>query len=116
MSFTNLLNKTIAVYGRTQTGEDGGGQPIYTDTLKGSVLGRIDPKAGRRGSAEVVNGPDLNPVVSDFLGITDLPVGFTIIERDTLTDTTGAYEVLGVATLDARANAHHLEFNLRRVA
>lgn len=110
MSFTTLLNKTIIVSGVTQTGTDGGGQPIYSTTAKGTVLGRIDPRV----HAEEVNGPDLNPVISDFLAITEIP-SFSIIERDTAVDDTGAYEVLGVATLDARAFAHHLELTLRKV-
>ena len=116
MTFTNLLNKTLAVYSDTVTGEDAYGQPTSTETLKGTVLGRIDPKTGRgRDSAEVVNGPDLNPVISDYTGIVELPVGFTLVERDTITDENGAYEVLGVATLDGRMAAHHLELNLRKV-
>ncbi len=115
--FTALLNKTLVVTGRTLAGEDGYGQPIYTEATKGTVRGRVDPKAGRgRDSAEVVNGPDLNPVISDFTAITELPFGFEIEERDTLTDDTGAYEVLGVASLDARTAAHHHEINLRRIA
>lgn len=110
-----LANKTITVYGRTQTGEDGGGQPIFEDVLRGTVTGRIDPHGGRGRTGEVVNDPDLNPVISDFIAIVNMPSGFDIVERDTLTDATGAYEVLGVATLDGAINAHHLEINLRRV-
>lgn len=111
MTFLSLLNHTLAIYGLTQTGTDGGGQPIYTDTLKGSVMGRIDPRI----NAEQVNGPDLNPVISDYLAITALPSGFSISERDTLTDETGGYEVLGVGTLEGRSAAHHLEITLRKV-
>jgi hypothetical protein len=110
MSFTTLLNKTLAIWGRTQTGTDGGGQPIYTDALKGTVRGRVDPRV----HAEQVNSSDLNPVISDYLAYTEL-ASFSITERDTLVDTTGAYEVLGVATLDARSAAHHLELTLRKV-
>ena len=40
-----LLNRSIAVTGLTDTGTtDGGGNPIYTTTSKGTVKGRIDPK------------------------------------------------------------------------
>lgn len=112
-----LANKLISVSGTTQTGEDGGGQPIFAEVLRGTVMGRIDPGGGRgRNAVEVVNGPDLNPVISDFSAIVNLPDGFEIVERDTMTDGTGAYEVLGVGTLDARSNAHHLEIRLRRIA
>lgn len=115
--FISRLNKVITVTGRTQSGEDGGGQPIYSEAVRGTVRGRIDPRGGSgRDATEVVNGPDLNPVISDFLAITELPDGFEITELDTLTDETGAYEALGVATLDGRAVAHHLEISLRRIA
>ena len=115
--FLSRLNKTITVTGRTQTGEDAYGQPVYSDAARGTVKGRIDPKGGSgRDAAEVVNGPDLNPVISDFLAITELPSGFEIEELDTLTDDTGAYEALGVATLDGRTGPHHLEITLRRIA
>jgi hypothetical protein len=110
MSFTRLLNKTLTVTGTTQTGTDGGGQPIYTTSTKGTMRGRIDPRV----HAEEVNGPDLNPVISDFLAITEIP-SFSVTERDILADDTGAYEVLGVATLDGRMAAHHLELTLRKV-
>lgn len=116
MSFTGLLNKVIAVSGRTKTGTDGGGQPIYTFALKGTVLGRVDPRGGRgRDAAEVVNSPDLNPVISDYTAITELPAGFEIDERDTLSIAAGDFEILGVATLDGRIAAHHYEIALRKV-
>jgi hypothetical protein len=115
--FLSRLNKTITVTGRTLAGEDGYGQPMYTEAVRGTVRGRIDPRGGGgRDNAEVVNGPDLNPVISDFLAITELPSGFEIEELDTLTDDTGAYEALGVATLDGRSVSHHLEISLRRIA
>lgn len=116
MTFSATFNQALAVYGRTQTGEDGGGQPIYADVLRGTVLGRVDSKGGRgRNTTEVVNGPDLNPVISDFSAYTDLPSGFSIIERDTLVDDTGAYEVLGVLTSHGFSEPHHLELTLRRI-
>lgn len=116
-TFSALLNKTLVVVGRAQSGEDAYGQPTWSDVTRGTVRGRVDPKSGRgRSTAEVINGPDLNPVISDFVAITELPNGFEIEERDTLTDDTGAYEVLGVASLDGRTAAHHLEINLRRIA
>lgn len=117
MTFSELLNAVITVQGRSQTGEDGGGQPIYADVLRGTVAGRISARGGRgRNTEEVVNGPDLNPVISDFEGFTDIPVGFEILERDTVTDDTGAYEVLGVSTVHAFSEPHHLELSLRRIA
>ncbi len=111
MSFTTLLNRTLAVWGQTQTGEDGGGQPIFTDALKGSVLGRVD----RRVNAEEVNGPDLNPVISDYLAITEMPSGFSITERDYIVADDGTFEVLGSAPMDGRSASHHLELTLRKV-
>lgn len=116
-TFTGMLNKTLTVTGVTQTGEDGFGQPIFGAVQRGTIRGRIDPQGGRgRDGGEVVNGPDLNPVISDFLAITELPSGFEVRERDTISDETGAYEVLGVATLDGRVSPHHLQITLRRVA
>ena len=110
--FTNLLNKTITVTGLTQTGTDGGGQPIYTEASKGTVRGRIGPKV----RPDEVNGPDLNPTISEYKAITALPAGFEITTDDTLTADSLTYEVLGVAILDGRANAHHMEIDLRRIS
>ena len=110
-AFTGLLNRTITVNGLTETGTDGGGQPIYTSSSKGTVKGRIDPKV----RPDEVRGPDLNPVVSEYLAITALPSGFTINERDTLTADGVTYEVLGTAERHGRAVAHHLEIDCRRV-
>lgn len=110
--FHGLLNRTITVNGLTDTGTtDGGGNPIYTEGSKGTVKGRIEPKV----QPDEVNGPDLNPVVSEYVAITALPSGFTIGERDTMVADGQAYEVLGVAELHGRAVAHHLEIDLRRV-
>ena len=112
-AFTGLLNRTITVNGQTATGTtDGGGNPIYTEGAKGTVKGRIDPKV----QPDELNGPDLNPVVSNYIAITALPSGFTIGERDTLTADGVTYEVLGIAELHGRSAAHHLEIDLRRVA
>jgi hypothetical protein len=111
-AFLGLLNRTITVTGLTDTGTtDGGGNPIYTEASKGTVKGRIDPKV----RPDEVNGPDLNPVISEYLAITAMPSGFSIGERDTLTADGQAYEVLGVAELHGRAVAHHLEIDIRRV-
>ena len=111
-AFLGLLNRTITVTGLTDTGQtDGGGNPIYTTSTKGTVKGRIDPKV----QPDEVNGPDLNPVISEYVAITAMPVGFTIGERDTMTAGSVAYEVLGIAELHGRAVAHHLEIDLRRV-
>ncbi len=111
-AFLGLLNRSIAVTGLTDTGTtDGGGNPIYTTSSKGTVKGRIDPKV----RPDEVNGPDLNPVISEYVAITAMPSGFSIGERDTLTADGQAYEVLGVATLYGRAATHHLEIDIRRV-
>jgi hypothetical protein len=111
-AFFGLLNRTITVNGLTETGTDGGGNPIYTSASKGTVKGRIDPKV----RPDEVNGPDLNPVISEYLAITAMPDGFTISERDTMTADGVEYEVLGTAVLYGRSAAHHLEIDLRRVA
>lgn len=110
MSFAHLLNKTLTVSGLTQSGTDGGGQPIHTEAEKGTVLGRID----HRVHPEEVNGPDLNPVISEYVAFTKIP-SFAITERDSISDDTGVYEVLGVATMDGFSAAHHLEITLRKV-
>ena len=109
--FLSRLNKTITVTGLTQTGTDGGGQPIFTEASKGTVRGRIQPKV----NPDEVNGPDLNPVIAEYLAITQLPAGFSITTADTLTADGIEYEVLGVGILDGRVNAHHMELNLRRI-
>ena len=110
-AFTGLLNRTLTVSGLTQTGTDGGGQPIYTEAPKGTVKGRIDPKV----RPDELDGPDLNPVISAYLAITAIP-SFSITERDLITDDDGTeYEVVGLATLYGRVNPHHLEIDLRRV-
>ena len=110
--FLSRLNKTITVTGLTQTGTDGGGQPTYTPSTKGTVRGRIQPKI----RPDEVNGPDLNPTISEYLAITALPDGFTITNADTLTADGRTYEVLGEGELDGRTGAHHLELNLRRIS
>jgi hypothetical protein len=110
-AFLGLLNRSITVNGFTATGEDGGGQPTGTIASKGTVLGRIDPKV----RPDEVNGPDLNPVISEYLAITAIP-SFDITERDTMTSEGETYEVLGVAVLDGRSLPHHLEIDLRRIA
>ena len=111
-AFLGLLNRTITVNGLTQTGTDGGGQPIYTSASKGTVKGGIDPKV----RPDEVNGPDLNPVISEYVAITAIPAAFDIVEADTFTADGLTYEVLGVAELHGRTNPHHLEIDLRRVA
>ena len=104
--------RTLTVNGLTQTGTDGGGNPIYTSASKGTVIGRIDPKV----RPDEINGPDLNPVISEYLAITAIP-SFTITERDTITDDDSVvYEVVGLATLYGATAPHHLEIDLRRVA
>jgi hypothetical protein len=106
-----LLNRTIAVTGFTSSGEDAGGQPTGSYTSKGSVKGRIDHKV----QPDEINGPDLNPVISEYRAFTALPSGFTITERDLLTDDSDVYEVLGIARLDGRSVPHHLEIDLRKL-
>ena len=104
--------RTLTVNGLTLTGTDGGGQPIYSTASKGTVIGRIDPKV----RPDEINGPDSNPVISEYLAITAIPSGFSITERDTITDEdTTTYEVVGVATLYGATAPHHLELDLRRV-
>ena len=115
-TFTALLNKTLVVTGRTQTGEDGGGQPIWDDVEKGTVRGRVESLAGTRDGAEVVNDANLNPIISDFRAFIEVPSGFDVVERDTVTDDTGAYEVLSVGPQDGRFTTHHLLLRLRRIA
>lgn len=110
-AFFGLLNRTITVNRLTETGTDGGGQPTYSTAAVGTVMGRIDPKV----RPDEVNGPDVNPIVSEYIGITAMPDGFTIGERDTLTADGQDYEVLGLAPLYGRSAAHHLEIDLRRV-
>lgn len=105
------LNRTLSVTGFTSSGEDGGGQPIGSYTEKGTVRGRIDPKV----RPDELNGPDLNPVISEYLAITALPIGFDITERDLLTDDSTVYEVVGFASLDDKVQPHHLEIDLRRI-
>ena len=109
--FLSRLNKTITVTGLTQTGEDGGGQPIFTEASKGTVRGRIQPKV----KPDEVNDANLNPTISEYRAITALPSDFEITTADTLTTDSLTYEVLGVAILDGRANAHHMEIDLRRI-
>src|SRR5688572_1887324 len=109
--FLSRLNKTITVTGLTQTGTDGGGQPIFTEASKGTVRGRIDPKV----RPDEVNDANLNPTISEYRAITELPDGFAITTADKLTTDSLTYEVLGVAILDGRANAHHMEIDLRRI-
>ena len=111
-AFLGLLNRTITVNGLTDTGTtDGGGNPIYTTGAKGTVKGRIDPKV----QPDELDGPDVNAIVSAYIGIVAIPSGFTIGERDELVSDGETYEVVGTATLYGRANPHHLELDLRRV-
>ena len=109
--FLSRLNKTISVLGLTQTGTDGGGQPIFTEASKGSVRGRIQPKV----RPDEVNDANLNPVISEYRAITALPDGFSITTDDKLQADSLTYEVLGVAILDDRSDAHHMEIDLRRI-
>lgn len=108
--FLSRLNKTITVMGVTQTGEDGGGQPVYTEASKGEIRGRVDPKV----RPDEMDGPDVNPVISQYKAITSLP-SFDITTEDTLVVGSDRYEVVGVSTLDGRTSAHHLELDLRRI-
>ena len=110
-AFVGLLNLSIQVNGFTQTSTDGGGQPTGSFASKGTVRGRIDPKV----RPDEVDGPDLNPIISEYLAITALPVGFTITERDTFTVGSDVYEVVGIGELHGRAVAHHLEIDLRKI-
>ena len=105
-------NRVLTVVGLTEAGTDGGGNPIYTESDKGTVIGRIDPKV----RPDEINGPDLNPIISEYIAITTLPSGFEITERDVIADEDdSAYEVVGIGTLYGRSAAHHLEIDLRRI-
>jgi hypothetical protein len=108
--FLSRLNRTITVTGLTQTSVDGGGQPIFTEASKGTVRGRIQPKV----RPDELDGPDLNPVISQYLAIIALP-SFTITTDDKLVDGSNTYDVVGVATLDGRSASHHMELDLRRI-
>lgn len=109
-AFFGLLNRTLTVSGFTETGTDGGGQPTGTTASKGTVKGRIDPKV----RPDEVNGPDLNPVISEYLAITAIP-SFDIDESDVISTDGESYQVVGIAILDGRSVPHHLEIDLRRV-
>lgn len=109
--FLSRLNRTLSVTGLTQTGEDGGGQPIFTEASKGTVRGRIQPKV----RPDELDGPDLNPVISQYLAITALP-SFTITTDDKLVDGSDTYDIVGVATVDGRTGPHHMEIDLRRIS
>src|SRR5688572_2238159 len=108
--FLSRLNKTITVTGLTQTGNDAYGQPVFSEASKGTVRGRIQPKV----RPDEVDGPDLNPTISQYLAIVELP-SFAVTTQDKLTADGQVYEVLGVATLDGRSAAHHMELDLRRI-
>lgn len=123
------LPRTVLVVRNQRTGETGGGQPIYDDVEIGTLRARIDPLGvGRGAPTQEVNGPELDPIIADFAAIAALelepdpsaqagtprqPANLT--ERDYLTDDTGIYDVLTVATADGRATGHHYELKLRKV-
>lgn len=123
------LPRTVLVVRTTRTGETGGGQPTYDDVEIGTLRARIDPLGvGRGAPTQEVNGPDLDPVIADFGAIAalelepdpgDLPgtprQAANLTERDYLTDATGIYDILTVATADGRAAGHHYELKLRKV-
>lgn len=109
--FAGYLNRSLEVTGFTSSGSDGGGQPTGSYTSKGTIRGRVDHKV----RPDEVNGPDLNVVISEYLAITALPVGFEVTERDLLTDGADVYEVLGIARLDDRVVSHHLEMDCRKI-
>lgn len=110
--FLSRLNKTITVTGLTKTGIDGGGQPIYAEATKGTVRGRLDPRV----RPDEVNDPDVNPTISEYRAITAMPSGFAIATSDTLTIDGLDYEIQGVAVLDGRFDAHHMEIDVRRIS
>ncbi len=111
--FLALSNRVVTVNGLTDTGTtDGGGNPIYTTAAKGTVRGRIDKKD----QPDELDGPDLNPIVSGFEAYLEIPNGFTITERDTLTDNDGTqYEIVQVGTFYDRSRPHHLQADLKKV-
>lgn len=120
------LPRRVVVVRQTRTGETGGGQPIYTDAEIGVLRARIDPLGvGRGAPTQEVTGQDLQPIIADFHALAELelepeqaggprePANLT--ERDYLTDATGIYDVLTVATADDRSGPHHYELKLRKV-
>ena len=113
-AFLGLQNRRLTVTGLVDSGTtDGGGNPIYTTTTKGTVKGRID----HRPEPVEVNGPDVNPLISEYEGFSAVPIGFTVTERDIITDADGLeYDVLGVHPQYGRVAIHHYEYDLQRVA
>jgi hypothetical protein len=109
--FLSRLNKTITVTGVTQSGEDGGGQPIFTEATKGTVKGRIWAKT----HPDEVNDANLNPTISEYEALTENPSGFEITTADKLTANGLIYEVLSAHPVDGRSVAHHWELDLRRI-
>ena len=61
-----------------------------------------------------MDSPDLNPVISRYRAITQLPA-FAVTEDDFIVDGDDRYEVVGTAILDGRSASHHLELDLRRI-
>jgi hypothetical protein len=109
--FLSRLNRSLDVLGLTQTGEDGGGQPIFAEASKGIIRGRIDPKI----KPDEMDNLDSNPVISRYRAITELP-SFEITETDKIVDGSTTYEVVGIGTLDGRSLSHHMEIDLRRIS
>ncbi len=108
--FLSRLNRSLDVLGLTQSGVDGGGQPVFTEASKGTLRGRIDPKV----KPDEMDDPDLNPVISRYRAITELPA-FDVTEDDVIVDGDDRYEIVGTAVLDGRSVSHHLELDLRRI-
>jgi len=108
--FLSRLNRTLDVIGLTQTGVDGGGQPTFSEASKGTMRGRIDPKV----KPDEMDSPDLNPVISRYRAITELPA-FDVTTDDVIVNGEERYEVVGTAILDGRSVSHHLELDLRRI-
>lgn len=109
--FLSRLNRTLDVIGLTQTGVDGGGQPVFSEASKGTIRGRIEPKV----KPDELDNLDTNPVISRHKAITELP-SFTITTDDFLEDGDDRYEIVGIGILDGRSASHHLEIDLRVIS
>ena len=125
-SLRRLLNRTVTLTRRGQTGETGGGQAIYTDTEVGLLAARIELAGlgGRSIPATEVLGDGNEAIVADYHALASLTLEpdedgtrapANLSNGDALAGDDGVYEILAVATADGRSAAHHYECKLRKV-